>query len=42
MLEADLTRFALGPLFLICLGVIFYLRVRKAARLLMVVGVLHV
>lgn len=42
MLEADLTRFALGPLFLICLGVVFYLRVRKAARLLMVTGVLHV
>lgn len=42
MLEADLVRFALGPLFLICLGVVFYLRVRKAARLLMVTGVLHV
>jgi Family of unknown function (DUF6463) len=42
MLEADITRFALGPLFLICLGVVFYLRVRKAARLLMVTGVLHV
>ncbi|HWN40844.1 MAG TPA: DUF6463 family protein [Thermoanaerobaculia bacterium] len=42
MLEADITRFALGPLFLICLGVVFYLRERKAARLLMVTGVLHV
>ncbi len=42
MLEADLTRLALGPLFLICLGVIFYLRERKAARLFMVIGVLHV
>ena len=42
MLEADLTSLALGPLFLICLLVIFYFRKRKAARLLMVVGVLHV
>jgi len=42
MLEADLVRLALGPLFLICLGVIFYLGKRKAARLLMAVGVLHV
>ena len=42
MLEADLTRFALGPLFLICLGVVFYLRVRKAARLFRVIGVLHI
>ncbi len=42
MLEADLTRLALGPLFFICLLVVFYFRERKAARLLMVVGVLHV
>lgn len=41
MLEADLTRLALGPLFLICLGVVFYLGERKAARLFMVIGVLH-
>lgn len=42
MIEADLTRLALGPLFLICLLVVVYLRKRKAARLLMVTGVLHV
>jgi hypothetical protein len=42
MLEADLTRLALGPLFFVCLLVVFLLRKRKAARLLMVVGVLHV
>ena len=42
MLEADLTRLALGPPFLLCLLVGFFLRKRKAARLLMVVGVLHV
>ncbi|HWM89246.1 MAG TPA: DUF6463 family protein [Thermoanaerobaculia bacterium] len=42
MLEADLTRLTLGPLFLICLLVVFYLRERKAARLFMVIGVLHV
>ena len=41
MLEADLVRLALGPLFLVCLLVILYLRKRKAARLLMVIGVLH-
>ena len=41
MLEADIVRLALGPLFLICLLVILYLRKRKAARLLMVIGVLH-
>jgi hypothetical protein len=41
MLEADLVRLTLGPLFLICLLVIFYLRKRKAARLLIVIGVLH-
>ena len=42
MLEADLVRLILGPLFLICLLVVFRLRKRKAARLLMVIGVLHV
>ena len=42
MLEADLVRLILGLLFLICLLVIFYLRKRRAARLLMVIGVLHV
>ena len=41
MLEADLVRLTLGPLFLACLLVILYLRKRKAARLLMVIGVLH-
>lgn len=42
MLEADLTRLALGPPFLLCLLAVFLLRKRKAARLLMAVGVLHV
>ena len=42
MREADLVRLALGPLFLICLVVIYSLRKRKAARLLMAIGVLHV
>ncbi|HEV2844310.1 MAG TPA: DUF6463 family protein [Thermoanaerobaculia bacterium] len=42
MIEADLTRLALGPLFLICLLVVVYFRKRKAARLFMVIGVLHV
>jgi hypothetical protein len=42
MIEADLTRLALGPLFLLALLVVVYLRKRKAARLLMVIGVLHV
>ena len=42
MLEADLVRLILGLLFLICLLVVFYLRKRRAARLLMVIGVLHV
>jgi hypothetical protein len=42
MIEADLTRLALGPPFLVCLLVIVYLRKHKAARLLMVTGVLHV
>jgi hypothetical protein len=42
MLEADLVRLILGLLFLICLAVVFYLRERKAARLIMAIGVLHV
>jgi hypothetical protein len=42
MIEADLTRLALGPLFFVCLLVVVYLGRRKAARLLMVIGVLHV
>lgn len=42
MIEADLVRLALGPLFFACLLVVVYLRQRKAARLLMVIGVLHV
>ena len=41
MIEADLTHLALGPLFFACLLVVFYLRKRKAARLLMLIGVLH-
>ncbi len=42
MLEADLVRLILGLLFLMCLLVVFYLRKRKAARLLMAIGILHV
>jgi len=42
MLEALVVRLILGPLFLISLLVILYLRKRKAARLLMVIGALHV
>ena len=42
MLEADLVRLILGLLFLICLLVVVYLRKRRAARLLMVIGLLHV
>ncbi len=42
MLEADLVRLILGLLFLACLAVVFYLRERKAARLIMAIGVLHV
>jgi hypothetical protein len=42
MLEVYVVRIALVPLFLICLGVIFYLGNRRAARLLMVIGCLHV
>lgn len=42
MLEADFVRLALGLLFLVCLLTILYLRQRKAGRLLMAIGVLHV
>lgn len=42
MLEADLVRLILGLLFLVCLVIVFYLRKRKAARLIMAIGVLHV
>ena len=42
MLEADVVRIALAPLFLLCLGVIFYLRKRKEARLFMSIGCLHI
>jgi Family of unknown function (DUF6463) len=42
MLEADIVRVVLGLLFLICLAAIFYLRKRKASRLIMAIGVLHV
>jgi hypothetical protein len=41
MLEAYLVRAVLGVLFLGCLLTILYLRRRKAARLIMVIGVLH-
>ena len=42
MVEADVVRLILGLLFLIGLLVVFYLRDRKAGRLLMLIGVLHV
>lgn len=42
MLEADFIRLILGLLFLACLVTVFYLRQRKAARLMMAIGVLHV
>ena len=42
LLEADLVRAALAPLFLICLAVIFYIGRNKIGRLLMTIGVLHV
>jgi Family of unknown function (DUF6463) len=42
MLEADLVRLILGALFLICLLVVFHFYKRRAGRLLMVIGVLHV
>jgi hypothetical protein len=42
MLEADLVRAALGLLFLLCLAAVFYFRERRAARLVMAIGALHV
>jgi hypothetical protein len=42
MLEADIVRAILGLLFLVCLVTVFYLRKRKAARLIMAIGGLHV
>jgi hypothetical protein len=42
MLEAGIVRLILGLLFLVCLLAVFYLRQRKAARLLMAIGSLHV
>lgn len=42
LLEADLVRAVLGPLFLISLAVIVYRGKNKVGRLLMTVGVLHV
>jgi hypothetical protein len=42
LLEADLVRAALGPLFLISLVVILYLGRNKVGRLFMTIGVLHV
>lgn len=42
MIEAGIVRLALGLLFLVCLAAVFYLRRRKAARLLMAIGSLHV
>ena len=42
LLEADLVRAALGPLFLVSLLVILYLGKNKVGRLFMTIGVLHV
>lgn len=42
MVEANLVRLILLPLFLACALTVFFLRKRKAARLLMVIGALHV
>jgi len=42
VLEADLVRLSLGPLFLIGLLVILRLGEQKAGRLLMLTGVLHI
>lgn len=42
VLEADLVRAALGPLFLISLAVIVYLKKNKVGRLFMSIGILHV
>lgn len=42
LLEADLVRAALGPLFFIAFAVISYLGRNKVGRLFMTIGVLHV
>lgn len=42
MAEVYVVRLVLLPLFLVCALVVFYLRKRKAARLLMVIGALHI
>jgi Family of unknown function (DUF6463) len=42
MLEADVVRLTLGPLFLIGLLLIMRLRTRVAGRLLMLIGSLHI
>jgi hypothetical protein len=42
MIEADIVRAALGPLFLVCLLAILYLGKNKVGRLFMAIGVLHV
>jgi hypothetical protein len=42
LLEADLVRAALGPLFLLCMAIIFYFKKNKVGRLLMTIGILHV
>jgi hypothetical protein len=42
MPEVYVVRLVLLPLFLVCALVVFYLRKRKAARLLMVIGALHI
>ena len=42
MSEVDVVRLSLGALFLIGLGIIVRLRTRKAGRLLMLIGFLHV
>ena len=42
LLEADLVRASLGPIFLVCLGIILYLGKNTIGRILMTIGVLHV
>jgi hypothetical protein len=42
LLEADVVRAALGPLFLVCFIAILYLGKNKVGRLFMAIGVLHV
>ncbi len=40
--QADSVRLILGLLFLVCLAAVVYLRERKAARIIMAIGILHV